>query len=150
MLRAWHRATLLATLAASATIAAVVPAQAATPAITVAATSSTPRVPGDVYVYFLGGRDGSARIHGTITGATTGEVATLYAQQFPYTTAARPVRSVTLSAASPATAYSFTVAPTLATRYQVEVFARKGATTPLATSARQNVYVVSGGYATGG
>ncbi|HEX6523920.1 MAG TPA: hypothetical protein VF070_28550 [Streptosporangiaceae bacterium] len=150
MLRAWRRATLVAILAASATIAGVVPARAATPAITVAATSSNPRVTGDVYVYFLGGRYGSARIHGTITGATTGEVATLYAQRFPYATAAKPVRSVTLSATGPATAYSFTVAPDLATRYQVKVFARKGATTPLATSARQNVYVVSNGYVTGG
>lgn len=154
MIRAWRRAALVAILAGSATIAAqlaaVVPAQAATPAITIAATSSNPRVTGDVYVFFLGGKYGRARIHGTITGATTGQVATLYAQRFPYATAARPVSSVTLTAAGPATAYSFTVAPTLATRYQVKVFARTGATTPLAISARQNVYVVSNGYFTGG
>jgi hypothetical protein len=154
MLGAWRRVTLVAALTGSAAIgtqlAAVVPAQAATPAITVAATSSNPAVTGDVFVYFLGGQYGNARIHGTIAGAATGEVATLYAQQFPYTTAAKPVRSITLSATGPTTAYSFTVAPTLATRYQVKVFARKSATTPLATSARQNLYVVSNGYYTGG
>jgi hypothetical protein len=154
MLGAWRRVTLVAALTGSAAIAAqlagVVPAQAATPTVTVAATSSNPAVTGDVYVYFLGGKYGSARIHGTVTGATTGEVATLYAQRFPYTTAATPVRSVTLSATGPTAAYSFTVAPTLATRYQVKVFARKSATTPLATSPRQALYVVSNGYYTGG
>jgi hypothetical protein len=154
MLRAWRRVALVATLTGSAAIAAqltgVAPAQAATPTITVAATSSNPRVTGDVFVYYLGGTDGSARIHGTITGGTTGEVATLYAQQFPYTTAARPVRSITLSAAGPPTAYSFTVVPNLATRYQVKVFARQGAATPLAASPRQNVYVVGNGYYSGG
>jgi hypothetical protein len=103
-----------------------------------------------VFVYYLGGKYGSARIHGTITGAASGEVATLYAQRFPYARPARPVRSITLSAAGPATAYSFTVAPSLATRYQVKVFARTGATTPLATSHRQNLYVAANGYFTGG
>ena len=154
MLRAWHRATAVAILTGSVAIAAqlagVVPAQAATPAITVAATSSIPPVTGDVFVVYLGGKYGSARIHGTVTGATTGEVATLYAQRFPYTTAAKPVRSITLTSTGPTTGYSFTVAPSLATRYQVKVFARKGATTALATSSRQNLYVVADGYYTGG
>ena len=154
MLRAWRRAALVAALTGSTAIAAqlagVVPAQAATPTITIAATSSNPRVTGDVWVIYLGGKYSRARIHGTITGATNGEVATLYAQRFPYARAAKPVRSITLSATGPTTAYSFTVAPSLATRYQVKVFAHKGATTPLATSHRQNLYVVTGGYTTGG
>jgi hypothetical protein len=100
-------------------------------------------------VVCLGGKYASARIHGTIAGAATGEVATLYAQRFPYAKAAKPVRSITLTATGSSTAYSFTVAPTLATRYQVKVFAHKSATTPSATSPRQNVYVVDNGYATG-
>jgi hypothetical protein len=107
-------------------------------------------VTGDVFVVFQGGTYGSARIHGTITGATAGEVATLYAQRFPYTTAARPVSSITLSATGTATAYSFTVTPTLATRYQVKVFASRSATTPSATSPLQNLYVVANGRVTGG
>ena len=154
MLKAWRRATLVATLTVSAAtaaqLAAVVPAQAATPTITVAATSSIPAVTGDVFVVFLGGTYSSARIHGTIAGASAGEVATLYAQRFPYTRAARPVSSVTLSVTGSTTAYSFTVTPILATRYQVKVFASKSATTPLATSPRQSVYVVPGGHVTGG
>ena len=152
MLGAWRRVTLVATLTASAAIAAqlatVIPAQAATSAITIAATSRIPAVTGDVMVVFQGGKYGNARIHGTITGAAAGDVATLYAQRFPYTTAAKPVRSSTLSATG-TTTYSFTVAPTLATRYQVKLFARKGATTPLATSPRQNVYVGMNGRVTG-
>ena len=154
MLRAWRRVTLVAALTGSAAIAAqlagVVPAQAATPTITVAATSINPVVTGDVFVYFLGGKYGSARIFGTITGAATGEVATLYAQRFPYTTAAKPVGSTTLSATGATTAYSFTVTPTLATRYQVKVFASKSATTPSATSSMQSVYVMANGWTTGG
>lgn len=154
MLRAWRRVALVAALTGSAAIAAqlagVVPAQAATPTITVAARSSNPAVTGDVFVYFQGGKYGSARIHGTITGATTGEVATLYAQRFPYTRAARPVSSITLSATGPTTAYSFTVAPTLATRYQVKVFASKSATTPSATSSMKSVYVMANAWVTGG
>jgi hypothetical protein len=154
MLRAWRRVALVAALTGSAAIAAqlaaVVPAQAAAPTITVVATSSNPTVTGDVLVYYRGGKYGSARIHGTITGATAGEVATLYAQRFPYLAAARPVSSTTLSATGPTTAYSFTVTPTLATRYQVKVFASKSATTPSATSSMQSVYVMANGWVTGG
>src|SRR6516165_8637686 len=153
MFGAWRRAALVAALTGStaiaAQLAAVVPAQAATPAITVAATSRIPAVTGDVFVIFKSSKYGSARIHGTITSVTAGEVATLYAQRFPYATAARPVRSITLSATGPTTAYSFTVTPTLATRYQVKVFARKSATTPLATSPTQNLYVAANGTFTG-
>jgi eukaryotic-like serine/threonine-protein kinase len=153
MFRSWRGVTLVATLLGSAAIAAqlaaVVPARAATPAVTVAARSSIPPVTGDVFVVYHGGTYGSARIHGTIAGAAAGEVVTLYAQRFPYTAGAKPVSSVTLSATGPTTAYSFTVAPTLATRYQVKLFASKTATTPLATSPRQNLYVVTNGRVTG-
>ncbi len=109
-----------------------------------------PPVTGDVFVIFQGGKYGSARIHGTITGAAAGEVATLYDQRFPYTTAAKPVSSIVLSVTSPRTTYSFTVRPTLATRYQVKVFARKSVPTPLAASPRQNLYVMNNGWTTGG
>jgi hypothetical protein len=71
----------------------------------------------------------------------------LYSQRFPYTTAARPVRLITLSATGTAT-YSFTVTPTLATRYKVELFARKNAATPLAKSRTQNVHAASAGWVT--
>ena len=149
MFRAWRGAAIAALVGGTViatSVAAVVPAQAAAPTITIAAASKIKPVTGDVYVVYLGGSYGNATIHGTITGAAAGEVATLYAQRFPYTKAAAPVRSVTLSGAGTRT-YSFTVTPTLATRYKVMLFAKS---TPLATSPIKIVYVVSGGSVTGG
>jgi hypothetical protein len=151
MARARRRVTVVAltvSMAVAALLAAVVPAQAATPTITVAAASNNSPVTGYVFVVFQGGKYGTARIHGAITGAAAGETATLYARRFPYTRAAAPVRSITLSTTG-TTTYSFTVTPTLATRYKVELFARKSATTPLAVSPTQNVYVASNGWVTG-
>jgi hypothetical protein len=148
----WRRFILVALTAGAAIAAqlvAVAPAMAATPAVTIAAASKINLVPGYVLVEYRGGKDASARIHGAITGATAGEVATLYAQPFPYAKAPAPLGSATLSAAGTAT-YSFTVTPTLATRYQVKLFVRKIAASPLATSPVQHVYVVSGGTTTGG
>jgi hypothetical protein len=149
MFRAWRRAAVVAVIggaAIAAQLAAVVPAQAAAPTVTIAAGSKIKPVTGDVYAVYLGGSYGNATIHGTITGAAAGEVATLYAQRFPFTKAAAPVSSVTLSGAGTRT-YSFTVTPTLATRYKVMLFAKS---TPLATSPIKIVYVVSGGSVTGG
>jgi len=149
MFTGMRRVTILA-LAGGAAIAvqltAVTPARAATPTITIAATSKIGPVTGYILVAY-GGADASARIHGTITGATAGDVASLYAQPFPYEKPPAPVGSTTLGAAG-AGAYSFTVKPTLATRYQVKLFAGPSTTTPLATSPTQNVYVTSGGYYT--
>lgn len=121
---------LTAGAAIAAQLAAVAPAQAAGPAITIAATSRINPVPGYVLVEYRGGAGARARIHGIITGAAAGEVATLYAQPFPYAKAPAVVGSTAISAAGPA-AYSFTVTPTLATRYQVELFAGQTATRPL-------------------
>jgi hypothetical protein len=152
MLRAWRRVTLVALAAGAALVgqlAAITPAQAAAPAITIAATSKIKPVTGYVLVVYRSGSYASARIHGTITGAATGEVATLYAQRFPYTKAPAPVSSVTLSTAGIA-AYSFTVTPTLATRYEIKLFARRTASAPLATSRTQSLYVSVGGTVTGG
>jgi hypothetical protein len=138
-----RRRALVGGAAIATQLAAVVPAQAAAPTITIAAASKP--LTGDVYVVYLGGSYGNATIHGTITGAAAGEVATLYAQRFPYTKAPEPVRSVTLSGAGTRT-YSFAVTPTLATRYRVKLFAK---TTLLATSATKSVYVVTNGSVTG-
>ena len=149
MFRAWRRAGVVALVAGAAIatpLAAVVPAQAAAPTITIAAASKIKPVTGYVYVVYLGGSHSTAAIHGTITGAAAGEVATLYAQRFPYTKAPAPVRSVTLSGAGTRT-YSFAVTPALATRYKVKLFAKS---TLLATSPTKTVYVISNGYVTGG
>ena len=149
MFRAWRRAAVVALVggAAIATpLAAVVPAQAAAPTITIAAASKIKPVTGDVYVVYLGGSYNNATIHGTITAAAAGEVATLYAQRFPYTKAPAPLHSVTLSGAGTRT-YSFTVTPTLATRYEVKLFAKS---TLLANSPTKSVYAVANGSVTGG
>lgn len=140
--RAWQRAA-VAALAGGAAIAAqltaIAPAQAAAPTVTIAAASKIKPVTGDVMVAYHGGSHGNAVIHGRITGGAAGDVVTLYAQRFPYTKAPLPVHSVTLGGTGART-YSFTVTPTLATRYKVRLSAR---TTLLATSPTQTVYVVA-------
>jgi hypothetical protein len=152
MFKGWHRVAVVALtggVAIAAQLAALVPAQAAAPTITIAATSKIKPVTGFHYVVYQDGSFSIAKIHGNITGATTGEVATLYAQRFPYTTAAKPVSSITLSPTGATTPYSFTVTPTLATHYKVELFASSATTTPLATSPTQNVYVIPSGLVKG-
>jgi hypothetical protein len=151
MLRPWRRAA-VATLAGAAAIAAqltlIAPAQAAAPTITIAATSKIAPVTGDVMIEYLGGTYGSAKIHGQITGAAAGEVAVLYGQQFPYKKPAVRRGAVTLKSST--LAYSFTVAPDLATHYTVKLFASATARVAMATSKVQNVYVVGNGNVTGG
>ena len=85
-----------------------------------------------------------ALLGGEIADAAPGEVARLYAQQFPYTSPPAPVESVTLKPDDGVAAYSFTVDPTLATRYQVRLLRGTAAATPLATSGSKTVYVVDG------
>jgi eukaryotic-like serine/threonine-protein kinase len=108
-------------------------------------TSSNKPVNGDTYVeYGPNTADNAfAKLSGTIAGATAGEVARLYAQQFPYTSTPALVQSVTLSPVGGTATYSFTVSPGLATRYQVKLFRSTAATTLVATSAIDTVYVTS-------
>jgi Protein kinase domain len=113
---------------------ASVPAPAVLTSVSAAHTQN-----GDVFVYYQDAAAASAQISGQVTRAASGEVARLYAQQFPFTSAAAPVGSAALSGAT--AQYSFTVTPTLATRYTVKVFRSGTATTPLATSATSTVYV---------
>jgi serine/threonine protein kinase len=113
--------------------------------IPVTTTSGRPPVTGDVYVEYHGGKDASAQLSGQITSPADGEVARLYAQQFPFASPAVPAGSVTLHPAGTTASYAFQVTPTLATRYQVELFRDSTATTPLASSATSTIYVVPGG-----
>ena len=100
---------------------------------------------GDVFVVFRGGSLSHAQIKGSVTGAASGEVLQLFAQQFPYKKAAVKLDSpVTLTGAS--TPYSFQVTPTLATRYQVELFTDAGETMLVAMSAIQKVFVAARGH----
>ncbi len=142
MLRQWRRAAATALAAGaviSAQLATTSPAQAAAPAVTIAAAAMLPPVTGYVSVIFHAGSYAHAKIHGSICGAAAGDVAVLYAQQFPYKKSAVRLGSVTLKAAQ--TLYSFTVTPILATKYVVRLFASGTATAPVATSPVQNLYV---------
>ena len=151
MVSTWRRAAAAALVGAAAIAAqltGVVPAQAAAPTITIFATSKLAPVTGDVMIVYLGGTYGSATIHGKITGAAAGEVAVLSGQQFPYKKPPARLGAVTLKSSTPV--YSFTVAPDLATRYAVRLFASGTAKAPLATSKAQNLYVLAYRYYTGG
>jgi len=139
-------------LIAAATVASVAglaqaPALGApttTATISISAKSALKPVTGNVFVVFKAGKFANAHIKGSVTGATSGQVLQLFAQQFPFKKAAAKLGSpVTLSAAS--MPYSFPVTPTLATRYHVELFTDSSETTRVAKSAGQIVYVASAG-----
>ncbi len=106
-------------------------------------TANTP-VTGDMYVEYHGGPLASAHLDGTLNGVTSGEVARLYAQPFPFNRAAAPVsKPVALHPAGQAAkaSYAFHVTPTVATQYRVEVFANATASAPLVRSGSKTVYV---------
>jgi hypothetical protein len=70
-----------------------------------------------------------------------GEVVRLYAEQFPFKSA--PALTSTTILNSSSGGYSFTVAPTVATHYQAEVFRSAASTTPLAISPITTIYVLA-------
>lgn len=149
-MRAWRRAAGMAVagvLAIGAPLAVAGQAQAAAPTISVAASTKLPLITHDALVMYQEGAYASAKIHGTISGAAEGEVARLYAQPFPYGKAATAVAAVTLKASN--ASYSFTVSPSLATHYWVKLFQTTTATTPVAESSLQNVYVTLANVTTG-
>jgi hypothetical protein len=145
LLRAWPRATIAALVtgaAIAAQLAGIGPAEAsAGPAVTIAATTKFKPVTGDSFVIYHIKTYDSATLHGTITDATVGEVAALYAQPFPYKKPAARISSVILQAAK--TVYSFTVTPSVATHYAVRLFPAGPATAPVASSPMQSLYVTS-------
>jgi hypothetical protein len=135
----WRGLALTAAIAGALTAGQPTLASAATgPAISITAASGLPAVTHDVYVVYQGGKLSTATVSGAITGAAAGDSAKLYAT--PFHGPARQVASATLGAA--AQSYSFTVTPTVATRYVVSLF--QGSTL-LASSAARFVYVDMGG-----
>jgi hypothetical protein len=113
-----------------------------TPGVQAGLSSAFAPQNGDVFVKYQDGADADAKISGQVTNVASGEVADLYAQQFPFTSPPSQVGSVALSPTGTTAPYSFQVAPTLATRYTVEVFQTSTATTPLTTSAAGTIYVI--------
>lgn len=111
----------------------------------IAASSSLRPVTGDIWVVYRGGRNAIAQVRGEINGVRPGEIAQLYAQQFPFRSAPVPAGSVILHPSGGAAAYAFQVTPSVATRYKVVLLRSSTATSPLASSAISTVYVVLSG-----
>jgi len=111
------------------------------PTIPIATASGLPPVTGDVYVEYHAGRHARARVDGEVRHMTQGETAELYDQPFPYRHAPVPAGSDVLKATSRGDGYAFTVTPGLATRYYVELFPGRSATTPVARSRTVTIYV---------
>jgi hypothetical protein len=144
--RRWRLVAVAAVILAAAGLAAglLLPrGPARTTAVPISVKSAHPAVSGDVYVTYLGGARANAEVYGTIKNAANGEIATLYAQQFPYKSAPAQVSSVILDPAGNAASYAFQVTPTLATRYRVELFQNSTASTPLGTSGIATIYVAA-------
>jgi serine/threonine protein kinase len=111
----------------------------------ITASSSLRPVTGDVWVVYRGGRNAIAQVRGEINGVRPGEIARLYAQQFPFRSSPVPAGSVILHPSGGAAAYAFQVTPSVATRYKVVLLRSSTATSPLASSALSTVYVVLSG-----
>jgi hypothetical protein len=136
-------ATVACGLAATGTATAM--AAPATAVVTIMPHTQFHPVTNDYFVSYRGtkGTD-TATLSGTVTGATSGEVAQLFEQRFPFHSAPVPVTGQSLALTGPAaTSYSFTATPTLATKYQVEVLTSATSTTTDGVSAIQPIYVVT-------
>jgi serine/threonine-protein kinase len=139
-----RRIAVAAGIVAAAGLAAGLLLASLAPAMTVPISpkSALPPVSGDVYVVYLGGGHAGAEVYGQIDKAANGEVAELYAQQFPYKNAPRRAGSTVLHPAGTTARYEFRVTPTLATRYRVELFRDSTSSAPLATSGVATIYVI--------
>jgi hypothetical protein len=116
------------------------------PVVDIAASAVTPPVNGDVMVSYRDGKYAHATVSGTISRPAGGEVAKLTAQKYPFSAPPTVIASTKITGRS--RRLSFDVTPSLATRYQIEVFPSSSATVPLSRSRVQTVYValgVSGG-----
>jgi hypothetical protein len=143
--RRLHAITLGGTVLAAAAIVAAVLASSPsvpTPSIQTSVSSVFAPLAGNVFVKYQDGADASAQVSGQVTNTVSGEVAMLYAQQFPFTKPPTLVGSVALHPSDTTAQYAFQVTPTLATRYRVEVVRNSNATAPLASSATSSIFVI--------
>jgi hypothetical protein len=109
--------------------------------VPISVKSQLPAETGGVYVIYRDGKYSAAEVSGEFSAAVDGEVARLYAQRFPFTSAPAAVSSVIVHPAAGTARYAFQVTPTLATRYQVKLFRNGASAEPVATSAVKTVYV---------
>jgi serine/threonine protein kinase len=98
---------------------------------------------GDVWVMYHGGADGQAQVSGEVKGAARGYVARLYAQPFPFSARPAAVASVALHPRHKLAPFTFTVTPSLATRYYVSVFQNRKARRSLGRSPGAVIYVAT-------
>jgi hypothetical protein len=109
----------------------------------IAVRSALPPVSGLIRVIYHSATAAQAQVYGEVKGSTRGDVARLYAQPFPYTSAPVAVASAALQPQHKTAPYAFPVTPSLATRYQVKVFQGRKGTRSLASSATTTVYVTA-------
>jgi hypothetical protein len=155
MPKPWRIAAIAATVCGltAATAATAGPALATQAAPTVSINVSSPigKITNDVLVAFEDGKFSVATISGSVSGATSGEVAALYAQPFPFKSAPAAVAGQTTTLTGAASqAYSFSASPSVATKYTVEVLPSSTSTTAAVVSAAKIVYVVTNQTVTGG
>jgi hypothetical protein len=143
-----RHAIALSAVAGAALAAGIGPAMAqpaVAPTVTVGAKSLIARAYGYTFTAFHDGKYSKVTVSGAVTGATSGNVAQLYTQPFPYKKAPAPVagQQLVLDGTSPES-YSFTATPGIATRYSVEILPSTTVSTPVsATSATKVVYVAT-------
>ncbi len=124
--------------------AAAIPAASASPTaytVSISSKSSLPQVSGHTLVVYQAAGFRVATISGTVTGFTAGDVATLWAKPFGAKAFTATSSAETLPTSGD---YSFSVRPSLATAYEVQV-----TTGPALdqTSTSVTVYVTEGGRA---
>jgi hypothetical protein len=115
------------------------------PLVKINAKSQAAALTGYTYVQYNSGAASNAQIYGVIRHARKGEVAQLYAQQFPYHQAPVQVTSVILHPTQGRASYQFQVTPILATHYVVKIIQDKTSSTVLGSSPVTTVYVIAGG-----
>jgi hypothetical protein len=146
--RLWRRITIAASVIAAAGLAAGLllgpgrPAAAPVATVPISVKSAQAPVSGDVYVFYKQDQFANAEVSGETSTAANGEVAALYAQQFPFASAPARVGSVVLHAVAGRARYEFQVTPTLETRYRVELFRSGTTSTPFTMSGIATIYVV--------
>jgi hypothetical protein len=154
-MKIWRRIAPVAVAGGLLAASGALPAEAASSAtysVTISATS--PHYPGavkgkvDGYALVVyktsAGHLNAATVSGTVAGATSGDVATLLAKPFG-ASSYRSAGTFALSGAA-SESYSFTVTPSLATNYRVQVTT---GTHVDVTSGLQTVYVSDGNATTG-
>jgi hypothetical protein len=122
--------------------AGAIPAASASPAtygISIGAKSSVPKISGHTLVVYKYSGYTTASISGSVSGAIPGDVATLWSKPFGAKTFT--ATSSTATVATDPQTYSFSVTPSQATAYEVQVTT---GTTVDATSSAVTVYVTEG------